>query len=150
MPSSSIGTSIQNPKEIFFISFQATSEIISSSTHIEQDLLRAAVAVITRNNAGKSNWQSWHNAAIGAVGFALNDRALIDRALDDPKNGFRFQMRESVMPDGAWYEGAWGYHFFALDPHLYLAEAAYHFLKERLEPQETLPRLPPTPGDLLQ
>ena len=92
--------------------------------HVEQDLLRAAAAVIGRNNAGKSNWQSWHNAALGAVGFALQDAALISRALDDPKNGFRFQMRESVQGDGVWYEGAWGYHFYALDPLCQLAEMA--------------------------
>ena len=92
--------------------------------HIEQDLLRAAVAIITRNNAGMSNWQSWHNAAIGAVGFALEDQALIAKALDDPKGGFRFQMRQSVLPDGVWYEGAWGYHFYALDPLCQLAEMA--------------------------
>jgi len=93
-------------------------------THIEQDLLRAAAAVIARNNAGQSNWQSWHNAAIGAVGFALEDAGLIARALDDPKGGFRFQMRESIFSDGIWYEGAWGYHFYALDPLCQLAEMA--------------------------
>jgi hypothetical protein len=38
------------------------------------DLLRAAAAIIARDNAGMSNWQSWHNAAIGAVGFALGWR----------------------------------------------------------------------------
>ncbi len=91
---------------------------------IENDLLRAAVAVIERNDAGKSNWQSWHNAAIGAVGFALGDQELIARAIGG-KSGFRFQMRESVFEEGFWYEGAWGYHFYALDPLLQLAEMAF-------------------------
>ncbi|MEK7407265.1 MAG: heparinase II/III family protein, partial [Acidobacteriota bacterium] len=90
---------------------------------IERDLLRAAAAVIARNNAGKSNWQSWHNAAFGAVGFALEDAALIDQAIDGP-GGFRYQMRESIFSDGLWYEGAWGYHFYALDPLCQLAEMA--------------------------
>jgi len=92
--------------------------------HVERDLLRAAVGVISRNNAGKGNWQSWHNAAIGAVGFALEDQTLIAKAIEDPKNGFRFQMRESVLSDGVWYEGAWGYHFYALDPLCMLGEMA--------------------------
>ena len=96
----------------------------AEKTHIEQDLLRAAAAIIARNNAGQSNWQSWHNAAIGAVGFALEDAGLIARALDDPKGGFRFQMRQSIFGDGIWYEGAWGYHFYALDPLCQLAEMA--------------------------
>ena len=68
--------------------------------HIEQNLLRAAVTVILRNSAGMSNWQSWHNATIGAVGFALGDNSLVEKAINDPKNGFRYQMRESVLGDG--------------------------------------------------
>ncbi len=90
---------------------------------IEQDLLRAAAAVIARNDARQSNWQSWHNAAIGAVGFALEDPALAARAVEGA-SGFRFQMRESVLGDGFWYEAAWGYHFFALEPLSLLAEMA--------------------------
>jgi len=91
--------------------------------HIENDLLRAAAAVIARYNAGRSNWQSWHNAALAAVGFTLADRELITLAIDGP-GGFRYQMRESVQGDGVWYEGAWGYHFYALDPLCQLAEMA--------------------------
>ncbi len=91
--------------------------------NIEQNLLRQAAAVIQRNDAKASNWQSWHNAAIGAVGFTLDDQALSAKAIDGA-SGFRFQMRSSVEPDGAWYEGAWGYHFFALDPLCQLAEMA--------------------------
>lgn len=90
---------------------------------IESGLLRAAVQTIQRNDAGASNWQSWHNAAIGSVGFALGDNALI-RAAIDGKSGFHFQMANSVTPDGFWYEGAWSYHFYALDPHVRLAEMA--------------------------
>ena len=95
----------------------------SQQRHIEQDLLRSAVTVIARNDAKTSNWQSWHNAAIGAVGFTLNDAVLISKAIDGP-SGFRFQMRESVLDDGFWYEGAWGYHFYALDALMQLAEMA--------------------------
>jgi len=90
---------------------------------VERGLLRAAVDVIARNDAGISNWQSWHNAAIGAVGFALRDRALVEQAIDG-KSGFRFQMRNSVIGEGFWYEGAWSYHYYALDPIVQLAEMA--------------------------
>lgn len=103
----------------------AGSEVLTDveRRQIESNLLRAAVSVISRNDAKMSNWQSWHNAAIGAVGFTLDDRNLITRAIDGP-SGLRFQMRESVFPDGFWYEGAWGYHFYALDAHVQLAEMA--------------------------
>lgn len=91
--------------------------------HVERDLLRAAVAVIQRNNAGISNWQSWHNAAIGAAAFALRDRELADAAING-RSGFQFQMANSVTDDGFWYEGSWGYHYYALSAHLDLSEMA--------------------------
>ncbi|HNZ22398.1 MAG TPA: heparinase II/III family protein [Polyangiaceae bacterium] len=92
--------------------------------HIEQDLLRHAVAVIQRHPAGESNWQSWHNAALGAVGFAIQDPVLIAQAIRSPTDGFAYQMKTSVTADGFWYEGSWGYHFFALDPLMQLARMA--------------------------
>ena len=88
---------------------------------IERELLRPAVATIRRNDMNKSNWQSWHNTAIAAVGFALGDRELIAEAIDG-RSGFRFQMSTSVFDDGFWYEGAWSYHFYALEPLWLLAE----------------------------
>jgi len=93
-------------------------------TAIEHDLLRAAAATIRRNPAGTSNWQSWHNAAIAAVGFALDDPTLLAQALRDPANGFAYQLAASVSADGFWYEGSWGYHFYALDALLDTAEMA--------------------------
>jgi MYXO-CTERM domain-containing protein len=91
---------------------------------IEHELLRAAATVIRRNPSGLSNWQSWHNAGIAAVGFALDDPTLVAAALRDPANGFERQLADSVSADGFWYEGSWGYHFFALDALLYTAELA--------------------------
>lgn len=92
---------------------------------IESELFRQAVATIQRNDAKESNWQSWHNAAIGAAGFALGDAEMVRAAIDGP-SGFRFQMKSSITSEGFWYEGAWGYHFYALDPLVQLAEAAAH------------------------
>ena len=89
----------------------------------EANVLHAAAAVIRRNNMGKSNWQSWHNAALLAAGLLTGDRELVDLAIDGP-GGFKFQMRESVTADGAWFEGAWGYHFYALNPLLMTREMA--------------------------
>jgi hypothetical protein len=92
-------------------------------SRFETNVLRNAAAVIRRYDAGKSNWQSWHNAALLAAGLLVEDREVVSLALDGP-SGFKFQAREAITPDGAWYEGAWGYHFFALNPMLLTREMA--------------------------
>jgi hypothetical protein len=96
---------------------------LAERTRFETDVLRNAAAVISRYQAGKSNWQSWHNAALLAVGVTVADRDLISKAIDGP-GGFKFQLRESITPDGPWYEGAWGYHFFAFEPLMLTLEMA--------------------------
>ncbi len=88
---------------------------------IEQDLLRASAATITRHDAGRSNWQAWHNAAIAAAGRAIGDPRLVAHAVHGP-SGFHYHMAESVLADGFWYESSWGYHFYTLSPMTYLAE----------------------------
>ena len=95
----------------------------AESERIERNLLREAVATIERYDAGISNWQSWHNAGIAAVAFALNDAAQIAKVIDGP-SGFRFQLRRSVSADGFWYEGSFTYHYYALDALLQTAEMA--------------------------
>ena len=92
---------------------------------IEEGYLRAVVEVILRNDRNISNWQSWHNAGIAAVGFCLRDAELASLALNGP-SGLRFQLRNSVLSDGFWYEGAVDYHYYALNALRYTVEAAWH------------------------
>ena len=92
---------------------------------IEKNLIRSMVATIQRNPWGILNWQSEHNAAMASAGYLLHDAALIDQALNDADNGFRFQMKEGVLDSGMWYEGSIGYHFGALNSHIALMEAAF-------------------------
>jgi hypothetical protein len=94
-------------------------------SRFETDVLREAARVITRYDAKKSNWQTWHNAALLAVGLEVKDDALVKLAIDGP-SGFKFQTRESITSDGPWYEGAWGYHFFAFEPLMLTYEMALH------------------------
>ena len=82
---------------------------------IAAGLLRPMLDNILKHKAGKSNWQSWHNAALFAGGALLNDRQLMRFTLDDPKNGFAMQMRVSVSDEGMWYENSWSYHAYTLD-----------------------------------
>lgn len=79
---------------------------------IEQNLFAASAKTLQGYDVGKSNWQTWHNAAIGAIGAVLEDRELMDFSVQG-RSGFDFQMANSVLSDGFWYEGAIGYHFYA-------------------------------------
>ena len=84
----------------------------------------AARDVILVHKIGIHNIQCWKNSAVGLVGLLLDDQELIDEAIDNPKRGYRVQMQEGVTPDGSWYEGAWGYHFYTIRGTWPLCEAA--------------------------
>ncbi|MEI7729608.1 MAG: heparinase II/III family protein [Verrucomicrobiota bacterium] len=86
--------------------------------------LPAARDVILAHKMGVHNIQCWKNSAVGITGYLLGDTALISAAIDDPVRGYRTQMAKGVQPDGVWYEGAWGYHFFTLGALWPLTEAA--------------------------
>lgn len=102
----------------------ANSGAVSASQDTQiKTFLHDVVDIIARNNAGISNWQSWHNAAIGCAGLATEDWTLVAKAIEG-QSGFLYQMQNSVLGDGMWYEGAWGYHFYALDALAQLAEGA--------------------------
>lgn len=89
--------------------------------HIQKNLLRPARDVL--NWFGAANQQSWSNAAIAAVGFALEDWGYVADALVG-SNGFEKQMRDEINADGVWKEGSWAYHFYALEPLIKVAEMA--------------------------
>lgn len=91
--------------------------------HIENDLLLPSAATVVRGHKEPTlNIQSWINGAQAMVGFELNNKALIDEAIDGPL-GFRYQMKNYVH-EGFWLEGAWGYQFYAMRPLVVTAEAA--------------------------
>ncbi|MHA6484530.1 S-layer homology domain-containing protein [Paenibacillus sp. strain BS8-2] len=79
---------------------------------IEQNLFAASAKTLKGYDVGKSNWQTWHNAAIGAIGAALEDVSLMEHSVNG-RSGFTFQMNNSVLEDGFWYEGAIAYHFYS-------------------------------------
>ncbi len=91
--------------------------------HIENDLLRPSAATVGKApKEATPNIQSWVNGAVAAVGYELNDPALIHFALDGPL-GFRHQMKVFVK-EGFWTEGAWGYQFYAMRPLTMTAQMA--------------------------
>jgi hypothetical protein len=91
---------------------------------VEDKLLGASVETIKRYRAGKSNWQSWHNAGMMAAAVAMRDEKLFDEVLNDPECGFYFQMKNSIGADGMWFEGSWSYHSYSVSALLKTAEAA--------------------------
>ncbi len=92
---------------------------------IEDGYLREVARTIMRHDGRMSNWQSWHNAGVAAIGFCLRDDDLASHAINGV-HGLRYQLRASVLPDGFWYEGTAAYHFYALDALRWTVEAAYH------------------------
>ncbi len=89
---------------------------------IRTGLLRPMLENIAKYNVGKSNWQTWHNAAILAGGAVLGEGDWVKRAIADPRNGFLHQMKISVSGDGMWYENSWAYHFYTLRAMILIAE----------------------------
>ena len=93
-----------------------TSQALTPEDHraIREDLLLQVYANIAKHKAGKSNWQTYHNAAFMMIGGVLNRADLVRQAIEDKENGFYYQMQSSVLPGGMWYENSWGYHFYTL------------------------------------
>lgn len=87
-------------------------------------LIEPMLANIDRNKRGKSNWQTWHNAAMLSGGAVMRDVAWVRKAILDPENGFIYQMEASLTDDGMWYENSWGYHFYAMRAIVATAEGA--------------------------
>jgi hypothetical protein len=104
------------------------SGALSQEEHnrIRQGLLLPMLDNIDRNKAGKSNWQTWHNAAMIWGGALIHEPAWVTNAIEDDKNGFYYQMGVSVSKEGMWYENSWGYHFYTLSALVNMAETARH------------------------
>ncbi|MFC1712454.1 alginate lyase family protein [Candidatus Poribacteria bacterium] len=96
------------------------------STIAQKMLLPAAKEVILPHKMRVHNIQCWKNSAVGLVGFLLGDEELINEAIHNPDRGYWTQIRNGVLPDGIWWEGAWGYHFYTLSALWGLTEAAYN------------------------
>jgi heparinase II/III-like protein/alginate lyase len=91
---------------------------------VETKLIRAMAENIDKNRMGKSNWQTWHNAALLWAGAVLGDEVMARRALGDRKHGFAYQMTASVMPEGLWFENSWGYHYYTMMAMTHITEGA--------------------------
>ena len=98
-------------------------DVLTPAEHqlVREQLLRPAAHLILKHDLGIHNIQCWHNAAIASAGLMLRDRDLVSFAVDG-ESGTRSQIAHGILPDGAWFEGSWGYHFYAMKPLLMVAE----------------------------
>jgi len=120
--------------------------VLSAADHqkIREGLLLPMLRNIDRNKAGKSNWQTWHNAAMIWGGALVHDPNWVQKAVADERNGFNYQMKVSVSKEGMWYENSWGYHFYTLNALIDMAETSRRlgldlWGHERLKSMFTLP-----------
>jgi oligo-alginate lyase len=81
---------------------------------INEGLIRPMLENMAKNPAGKSNWQSWHNAALFGGGALLGDEKMMRGSVESRADGFLNQMRVSVSSEGMWYENSWSYHAYTL------------------------------------
>jgi hypothetical protein len=102
------------------------SKALSAEDHrlIREGLVRPMLENMAKHKTGKSNWQTWHNAAMLWGGAVLGDASWVKTAINDPANGFLFQMRACVSDEGMWYENSWGYHFYTLSAMVKIVEGA--------------------------
>ncbi|NOZ22033.1 MAG: hypothetical protein GXP25_13205 [Planctomycetes bacterium] len=91
---------------------------------IEDDFFRD-IAKSIQGYRSIHNITCWRNAAVGTIGLAIGDPDLVRWAIEDPA-GLKEEIAEGILDDGFWFEGSWGYHFYALSPLCYLAESADH------------------------
>lgn len=95
-------------------------------TRLADGLVHPMLENVAKCHRGKSNWQSWHDAAMAAGGALLGEPEWLRRAVLDPANGFLLQMQACISPDGFWYENSFGYHLYTLDALVLHAEVARH------------------------
>ncbi|MBO9609501.1 MAG: heparinase II/III family protein, partial [Paenibacillaceae bacterium] len=95
----------------------------SNKFNIERNFMYPSATTIHAFDMDKNNWQTWQNTAVGIIGLTIGDSELVEQAINGA-HGFHYQMDESVLPDGFWWEGSIAYHLYALKALIMLAQAA--------------------------
>lgn len=90
---------------------------------ITDNLLLPACEVVMNRNPDITNIQCWRNAAVGSVGFLVNNKELIKYAMGGA-TGFDAQIKEGFNGDGITKDLATSYQFFAMQPIVLLAQSA--------------------------
>ena len=107
-------------ESIWVLQLAAAATLLGETGTLPPDLARdlagrlfaPSAALIADFEEPRSNRQVWNAAALYALGTALDDAALRERAARGPA-GLLATLDEGVLGDGLWYEGE-NYHWFAL------------------------------------
>ncbi|MCH3987438.1 MAG: heparinase II/III family protein [Lachnospiraceae bacterium] len=71
------------------------------------------------------NHEIFVNSAIAMIGILFDRKDLIHAAMDE-KYGLLYLLEHGVQKNGMWFEGSFGYHFYALEGFLQLEKMALH------------------------
>ena len=106
-------------ESIWVTNYLAAAVLLRESGRLPQEAMDVvsavadeAAAVIGEFNEGFSNRQTWHNAALAAIGVWFEDEELAQRAVES-ETGLLAHLAHGFAPDGTWHEGE-NYHLFAL------------------------------------
>ncbi|GAB3755779.1 heparinase II/III domain-containing protein [Microlunatus parietis] len=111
---------------------------------IMEQLFRPMADVIADQLMNRThNIEVWHLAGLASLAVVLDDRPLAYATLNR-RHGIRDQLADGVLPDGWWYEGAPGYHFYMLTAVLAAVES-YRALGIETDAADTLERMLLTP-----
>lgn len=82
--------------------------------HISRNLLRCAATFLQAHRSPQiHNHEVKISAALGVLGFVLEDEALLEFAVNAPY-GLRWQLEHGLLAEGLWFEGSVHYHYYAL------------------------------------
>ena len=102
---------------------------------IEQQVLKASAEVMRDcNHRYRSNWRGRAIAGVAAIGFCIDDRDLMEEAVNGARDdrgrvlrdGFVQHVAWSILADGVFYERSMHYHLYTADAYAIIAEAARH------------------------
>ena len=86
----------------------------SQRAEVTDRLFRPMVQVISDHLMNRThNIEVWHLAGLASLAVVLDDHDLAERTLHR-EHGFHDQLTDGLRPDGWWFEGSPGYHFYML------------------------------------
>ena len=94
--------------------FICQSLSVAEREHISRHLLRCAATFLQAHRSPQiHNHEVKINAALGVLGFVLEDDSLLEFAVNAPY-GLRWQLEHGLLAEGLWFEGSVHYHYYAL------------------------------------
>lgn len=94
--------------------FISESLTAAEQQHIRNNLLRCAATFLQAHRSPQiHNHEVKISAALGVLGFVLEDDALLAFAVNAPY-GLRWQLEHGLLAEGLWFEGSVHYHYYAL------------------------------------